>query len=54
MPASAKGGGWFAFAMVLLELLFVDGMNGFMPGAHKTVRRRSVYASVAWLMVLVS
>ncbi len=44
-------GGWFPFGIVLGELLLVGVITGFVPAARRAIRRVSVYAAMAWLMV---
>lgn len=44
-------GGWFPYGIVLGELLLVGTIAGLMPSAHRTMRRLSVFAAMAWLMV---
>lgn len=49
--AGLAQGGWFPYGIVLGELLLVGAITGLVPGAHATIRRLSVYAATAWLMV---
>jgi hypothetical protein len=44
-------GGWFPYGIVLGELLLVGVITGLVPGSPGKIRRLSVYAAMACLMV---